>query len=92
VFVVRNFIGGTIGSALASIMWGLGGWPVVMAATGAIVLLALLVWAVQRRRALALAPNTTGLGWATEARAHGYKRPAGCIMNVPLPARVSGHA
>lgn len=53
VFVVGNFIGGTVGSALATTLWGLGGWPVVMAAAGVLLALALLVWAVQRRRALA---------------------------------------
>lgn len=53
VFVVGNFIGGSIGSALASALWGLGGWPVVMAVAAGILLLALLAWATQRTRALA---------------------------------------
>ncbi|MFD6446743.1 MFS transporter [Promicromonospora sp. NPDC060204] len=53
VFVVGNFIGGTIGSALAGLLWGLGGWPVIMIAAGVLLLLALLIWAVQRGRALA---------------------------------------
>lgn len=54
VFVVGNFIGGSIGSALASALWTTGGWAGVMAAAAAILLLALAAWAVQRRRALAL--------------------------------------
>lgn len=54
VFVVGNFVGGTIGSALAGLLWGLGGWPVIMTAAGVLLLLALLIWAVQRRRALAV--------------------------------------
>ncbi|MFE7507195.1 MFS transporter [Promicromonospora sp. NPDC057488] len=53
VYVVGNFVGGTIGSALASTLWGLGGWPVVLTAAGVLLVLALLVWAVQRRRAFA---------------------------------------
>ncbi|MGW2094631.1 MFS transporter [Promicromonospora sukumoe] len=53
VFVVGNFIGGTVGSALAGLLWGAGGWPAVMTAAGLLLLPALLIWTVQRRRAFA---------------------------------------
>ncbi|MBA8807194.1 MFS transporter [Promicromonospora sukumoe] len=53
VFVVGNFVGGTVGSALAGLLWGAGGWPVIMTAAGLLLLPALLIWAVQRRRAFA---------------------------------------
>lgn len=52
-FVVGNFVGGAIGSALASVLWNLGGWPLVMTGATIILLIALVVWAVQRRRVLA---------------------------------------
>jgi predicted MFS family arabinose efflux permease len=52
-FVVGNFIGGSIGSALASSLWSAGGWPLVMGSASSILALALLVWVVQRKRALA---------------------------------------
>ncbi|MBW3069376.1 MFS transporter [Actinomyces sp. 594] len=51
-FVVGNFLGSSIGSALASALWGWGGWPLAMAGATAILLVALLAWLVQRRRAL----------------------------------------
>jgi predicted MFS family arabinose efflux permease len=47
-FVTGNFIGGAIGSALASILWATGGWTAVM--TGGVTLLAvaLVVWLLGR--------------------------------------------
>ncbi|WP_025778206.1 MFS transporter [Brevibacterium sp. VCM10] len=47
VFIVANFIGGAIGGALAGWFWQLGGWPALMIAAGAIVVLTLLVWLAQ---------------------------------------------
>lgn len=57
VFVVGNFVGGTIGSAVASALWGLrpwglGGWPVLMIAAGVLLLPAGLGWAGLRRNAV----------------------------------------
>ena len=53
VFVVVNFIRGTIGSALAGLVWPLGGWTGGMI-TGAIIIgIALTIWLVHRTRALA---------------------------------------
>lgn len=54
VLVVVNFIGGTIGSALAGLVWPLGGWTGVMI-TGAVILgIALTIWFAHRTRALAV--------------------------------------
>lgn len=54
VFVVGNFLGGSVGSTLAVALWDLGGWPLVMVAAAAILAFALAVWTLQRRRSLAL--------------------------------------
>ena len=48
VFVVNNFIFGAIGSALASILWSLGGWSSVMLGTIIISIFALLIWIFSR--------------------------------------------
>jgi len=53
VFIVGNFIGGAVGSALAGTLWQAGGWPFVMVVAACLPGAALTVWAVQRRRALA---------------------------------------
>ena len=49
VFVVGNFIGGSVGSALAGGLWGVGGWQAIIAAAAATLGVALVVWVVQRR-------------------------------------------
>jgi predicted MFS family arabinose efflux permease len=56
-FVVGNFIGGTIGSALASTLWHLGGWTAVMVGGMAMTGVALLVWLVQRTRSMTSSPR-----------------------------------
>ncbi len=48
-FVTCNFIGGTIGSALAAALWQTGGWALVMGGAAVLFVLALIVWAVTRR-------------------------------------------
>lgn len=53
-FVTCNFIGGTIGSALAAALWRSGGWAMVMCGAGVLIAAALILWAVARR-ALAVA-------------------------------------
>lgn len=49
VFVVNNFIFGAMGSALASILWSLGGWAYVMACATIISAIALFVWLSSRK-------------------------------------------
>lgn len=48
-FVTGNFIGGTIGSALASALWQSGGWTLVMTGSAVLFAIALFVWAAARR-------------------------------------------
>ena len=50
VFVVNNFIFGAVGSALASLLWSLGGWAYVMTAASAACVAALVVWMISRGR------------------------------------------
>jgi predicted MFS family arabinose efflux permease len=52
-FVTSNFMGGAIGSALASVLWSWGGWIAVMAAGAVLTSLALCVWLFARTRAFA---------------------------------------
>ncbi|MGA4507460.1 hypothetical protein ACQB6R_07070 [Propionibacteriaceae bacterium G1746] len=49
-YVVTNFLGGAVGSTLATFLWPRGGWPAVMAAGAVVVALALLAWFVQWTR------------------------------------------
>jgi predicted MFS family arabinose efflux permease len=53
VMVVGNFIGGAIGSALAGLLWSLGGWVAVMTAAAGIIGIALTIWFAQRKHGLA---------------------------------------
>lgn len=50
VFVVNNFIFGAVGSALASLLWALGGWSYVMIAASVISVAALIVWLFSRSK------------------------------------------
>lgn len=50
--VTGNFVGGAIGSATASILWGAGGWTAVTVAGMVVSVLALCVWAAGRRGGL----------------------------------------
>lgn len=53
VYVVGNFIAGAIGSAVAGTLWGWGGWSALMIVGSVILLIALAVWASQRRLMMA---------------------------------------
>ena len=55
-FVTNNFLCGAVGSVLATVLWTAGGWLAVTIAGAALAAVALLVWAVARRSALALPP------------------------------------
>ena len=48
VFVVNNFIFGAVGSALASLLWSLGGWAYVMMATIAVCAAAFIIWMISK--------------------------------------------
>ena len=48
VFVVSNFIFGAVGSALASLLWSLGGWQYVMVGSVIISIVAFIVWIFSR--------------------------------------------
>jgi predicted MFS family arabinose efflux permease len=48
-FVVANFIGGAIGSSLAGLLWKRGGWSLTMLGGGLLIVLAMSVWASQRK-------------------------------------------
>ncbi|HEX6600493.1 MAG TPA: MFS transporter [Gemmatimonadaceae bacterium] len=50
--MTNNFIGGAIGSALASALWQHGGWRAMMLGGGVLVAFALVVWLTQRKGAL----------------------------------------
>ncbi|MBO0985392.1 MFS transporter [Rathayibacter sp. SD072] len=53
VYIVGNFAGGAIGSALAGVLWQAGGWTALMLVAATVLGFGLTVWAVQRTRALA---------------------------------------
>lgn len=53
VVIVGNFVGGALGSTLASVLWPYGGWPLLMIAACAVTGFALTLWLVHRTRALA---------------------------------------
>ena len=50
VFVVNNFIFGAVGSALASLLWSLGGWSFVMIAASVVSVAAFIVWLFSRSK------------------------------------------
>jgi predicted MFS family arabinose efflux permease len=51
-YVVSNFLGGAIGSALATLLWAHGGWNAITVAGAVLSALALAVWTLGRRGAL----------------------------------------
>lgn len=53
VYVVGNFIAGAIGSALAGLIWGWGGWAGLMTVGVLILIVGLSIWAFHRTRVLA---------------------------------------
>ena len=58
--VVGNFIGGAAGSALAGVLWQVGGWAAIMSGAALIVAVALAVWFVNRKGALGGDPISRG--------------------------------
>jgi hypothetical protein len=53
--VFGNFVGGAIGSAVASVLWSVGGWTAVTTAGAALSVFGLAVWALGRRGPLVVA-------------------------------------
>lgn len=56
-FVTSNFIGGAIGSALASVLWNAGGWTAVTIGAAVLAGFAATVWVGHRNRGLAVEPE-----------------------------------
>lgn len=48
IFVVSNFIGAAVGSALAGILWQAGGWSAVMTGAAGFLALAFAIWLINR--------------------------------------------
>ena len=48
-WVVNNFLGGAVGSGLATVLWARGGWPAITAAGAVLACFALVVWLLGRR-------------------------------------------
>ena len=46
-FVVINFGGGALGSALAGVLWTVGGWTALAAGASGVITFALIVWALR---------------------------------------------
>ncbi|MFK0159462.1 MFS transporter [Streptomyces sp. NPDC090493] len=57
-FVTSNFVGGAVGSAVASELWGRGGWTSVTVAGMALSAFALVVWALGLRGPLVVVPRS----------------------------------
>ena len=60
-YVSCNFVGGAIGSALATVLWNSGGWTAICIAGGALACFALVVWALGRRGPLIVASTVAPL-------------------------------
>lgn len=56
-FVVANFLGGSIGSALAGVLWQAGGWLMITIGEAAIILIALAAWTFGRATLKAAHPQ-----------------------------------
>ncbi|MFC9336293.1 MFS transporter [Arthrobacter sp. NPDC057009] len=68
--IVSNFIGGALGSTLAAVLWQVGQWAAIMSYSWAVIVLTLMLWLYQRKRALAAdaACSSNSRGAAAEAR------------------------
>ncbi|ODU04389.1 MAG: MFS transporter [Pseudonocardia sp. SCN 72-86] len=57
--VAGTFVGGAIGSAVATVLWSAGGWTAICVAGAAASAFALVVWSIGRRGPLVAAPGST---------------------------------
>ncbi|MFF3748942.1 MFS transporter [Streptomyces sp. NPDC002018] len=55
-YIAGNFVGGSLGSFAAALLWSAGGWRAVCLTGAALSVLACLLWLVARRGALRTAP------------------------------------
>jgi predicted MFS family arabinose efflux permease len=51
-YITGNFVGGTVGSLAATLLWSFGGWSAVSGAGAALSAVALVLWAVARNGSL----------------------------------------
>lgn len=64
-FVVSNFLGGALGSAIAGPLWSTGGWTAIMTASLVITGAGLITWALGRRRLADTGPELDSPGEET---------------------------
>ncbi len=60
-FVTNNFIGGALGSTLATVLWSAGGWTAVSLTGSGLALIGLAIWALGRRGPLLRPPPSSGV-------------------------------
>lgn len=82
--IVSNFMGGALGSTLAAGLWQIGQWAVIMACSALVVVFALALWLLQRKRDLAPEVNLSG-----ERRATATLSPQETKLGDPTPDRAS---
>ncbi|MFE4175358.1 MFS transporter [Streptomyces sp. NPDC056909] len=58
-YIAGNFVGGSIGSLAAALLWSAGGWPAVCVTGTALSVVALLIWLTNRHGALRTIPPST---------------------------------
>lgn len=58
--IVSNFIGGTVGSTMAAVLWQIGQWTAIMCCSGVVAIFALTLWFFQRNRGLAAEVSSSG--------------------------------
>lgn len=60
-FVTNNFIGGALGSTLATVLWSAGGWTAVSLTGSGLALIGLAIWALGRRGPLLRPPPSSSV-------------------------------
>ncbi|NGO68493.1 MFS transporter [Streptomyces sp. SB3404] len=66
-FMTTFFVGGAVGSALTSVVWGSGGWPAVCVLGAVLGAVAVLLWLTERIRAVQ--PSRRSGGWPSRRSA-----------------------
>ena len=88
-YMTGNFCAAAVGSALASALWGVGGWGLISGVGLATAALALLLWAWEGRfgRAARPAGDAVGLAAAVSEPAEAEPAAAGRPAPAPPPSR-----